>query len=141
MPSRRDRHDRGLRGPLVAGDPLQQKPPLSKSKSKPARFALAIESALDQISQHCPDALIGVQVGFEDVPTPQLGWDNRVPLGVARSATSQNVGQIVLYRRVIERRCQDQDSLENLVLLTLVEQLSAITGYSVTELNPDIEPD
>ncbi len=139
MPRRRDRHDRGLRGPLALPNQFTKKPVLNRGMNRQSRFAKAIEQALEQIIENCPQALNRVVVGFEDVPTKFVSWDNRVPLAAARSATAEHPGQIVLYRRPIEHRSDSNSSLKLLVKTTIVEQLNAITGFTIQELDPNSE--
>ena len=149
MPRRRDRHDRGLRGPLALGNPMtprRARPPHPASKSD--FFADAVHAAVDRIGRHCPDALVGVTFGIEDVPhfgpaafPHPLGQDpgsgGRVPLAMAVEAGADNPRQVVVYRRPVEHRAVSRRGLRILVYRTIVEQLSALTGRSVNEIDPE----
>ena len=89
MPARgRDRHSRGLRGPLALAGPMNPRaasPPARAGKSE--FFADAVQAAVDRISRQCPDALAGVAVGIEDVPFLESAWTGpRVPLAAAVEA-------------------------------------------------------
>ncbi len=136
---RRDRHGRGLRGPLSLVSPLTGRlahPPRPTSKSD--FFNDAVHSAVDRIGQQCPDALVGVTFGIEDVPYFDTAWSgNQVPLAVAVEASADRLGQVVVYRRPLEHRAVSRRGLQILVYRTIVEQLSALTGRSVTEIDPD----
>jgi len=57
-------------------------------------------------------------------------------LAAAVEATTERAAQVVLYRRPIEHRAASPRGLRILVHRTLVEQLSALTGRSIAELDP-----
>lgn len=136
---RRDRHDRGIRGPLARANPLTQqvaRPPRPAQKGE--FFNAAVSEALDRIGRQCPDALVGVNVGVEDVPPPDLGWtSDRVPLAAALEGSPDRPGQVVIYRRPLEHRAVSRRGLRILTYRTIVEQLSALTGRAVDEIDPD----
>lgn len=134
----RDRHGRGLRGRLAWPNPYTGAPVPLKARLDPARFfASCVDDALRQINAACPRALVSVDVGIEDVPTIEAGWaPNRVPLAAALSPTVAAHGQIVLFRRPLERRAATRKGLRILVYRTIVEQLSSITAISVDEIDP-----
>src|SRR5215212_6561382 len=126
MPARgRDRHGRGLRGPLALAGPMNPRaasPPARAGKSE--FFAEAVQAAVDRISRQCPDALAGVAVGIEDVPLLESAWTgSRVPLAAAVEA--------------VPDRAASRRGLRILVYRTIVEQLSALTGRSVEEIDPE----
>lgn len=136
---RRDRHDRGLRGPLAMRNPLTGstvepvRPP-----SRTSFFEEALQAAIERVANQCPDALQGIEFGVEEVPYLQTAWSGeRVPLAAAVAATATSAGRVVLYRRPLEHRAATRLGLQILVHRTLVEQLSALTGRSVNELDPD----
>lgn len=135
---RRDRRGRGIRGPLAwpnrwTGDPVPvQRPPQGREL-----FDVAVSGAVARIRASAPDAISRVTVGIEDVPPAPAGWTgNRVPLAAAIEATPEQGPRVVLYRRPIEHRTVSSRGLRILVHRTLVEQLSALTGRSVADLDP-----
>lgn len=136
---RRDRHGRGLRGPLARSNALTSRiaqPPRPATKAD--FFNDAVRASLDRIGRQCPEALIGVMVGIEDVPPVDGGWAaDRVPLAAALEGTIDRPGQVVIYRRPLEHRAMTRRGLRILVYRTIVEQLSALTGRSVEEIDPD----
>jgi len=136
---RRDRHGRGLRGPLARSNALTAQvaqPPRPASKAD--FFNDAVQGALDRIGRQCPDALVGITVGIEDVPPVDGGWPaDRVPLAAALEGTVDRPGQVVIYRRPLEHRAMTRRGLRILAYRTIVEQLSALTGRSVSEIDPD----
>jgi hypothetical protein len=136
---RRDRHGRGLRGPLAQPNSLTPRiaqPPRRASKAE--FFNDAVQAALERIGRQCPEALFGITVGIEDVPPVDGGWaTHRVPLAAALEGTAERPAQVVIYRRPLEHRAMTRRGLRILVYRTIVEQLSAVTGRSVDEIDPD----
>jgi len=143
MPGRRDRHDRGLRGPIALPNPLTGKAvPLRRSPSRAEFFLECVSDAVARIGVRCPQALDGVDVGIEEVPYLATAWSGeRVPLAAAIEATPAHPAQIVIYRRPLEHRAVSRPELRRLIHRTLVEQLSALTGLAVETIDPTIEPD
>jgi hypothetical protein len=135
----RDRHGRGLRGPLSLPNPLtarRAKPPHPASKAD--FFTEAVHDAVDRIGLQCPDVLVGITFGIEDVPHFDMAWSgDQVPLAAALEGTPDQPGQVVIYRRPLEHRAVSRHGLRILVYRTIVEQLSALTGRSVEEIDPD----
>ena len=136
---RRDRHGRGLRGPLVLPNGLTTRRPIPPRRSgRTAFFDDSVEGAVERVARQCPEALAGIAVGVEDVPAFDPSWSGgRVPLAAALEATSESTAQVVLYRRPLEHRAASRRGLRILVYRTVVEQLSALTGHSVAEIDPD----
>ena len=139
MSSRRDRHGRGIRGPLAMSSPL------SRRRARPPHptnrldfFHDAVQASVDKIGRQCPEALRGITVGVQDVPQFDLAWSpDRVPLAAALDGTPDRPPQVVVYRRPLEHRAATRRGLRILVYRTIVEQLSALTGRSVDEIDPD----
>ena len=142
MSKRRDRHGRGVRGPLSWPNPLTGAPiPLRHRPARIESFTKAITASVDRVSKACPRALVGMSIGFEDVPAGLSNWLEHVPLAQATSARPGLRGQVVLYRRPIEFRVDNPRELRALVHRTVLEQLSAATGIPVYELDPDARPE
>lgn len=99
-------------------------------------FADCLRGSLARIAGHCPAALAGVEVGFEDVPTLTDAWYDSVPLAAAVSARPGSPAQVVLYRRPLEHRAHGRRELARLVHRTVVEQLAALTGIDSNEIDP-----
>lgn len=138
MAKHRDRHQRGLRGRLAWPNPYTGTPvPLKRQVvSHVDFFTECVKDALGQIGDHCPRALVGVDVGIEEVPTVQPSWaPNRVPLAAAVSNPGLN-SQIVVFRRPLEHRAASRKGLRILVFRTIVEQLNGLTGIPIDELDP-----
>ncbi|MFV0450897.1 MAG: metallopeptidase family protein [Propioniciclava sp.] len=134
----RDRHSRGFRGRLALPNPYTGAPvPWAGGQSRAEFFAVCVHDALAQITDRCPRALAAMDIGVEDVPSSFPAWaPHRVPLAAAASASPTKHGQVVLYRRPLERRARTRSGLRILVFRTLVEQLSEATGIPTEEIDP-----
>lgn len=145
---RRDRHGRGLRGPLYPAS-------LPAATSPAERFDSLVLDALEPIESRWRSELTKLDVAVDDVPevpddAPAPGGDpdarvddgvlhdgqvplsRLVPAGVDRSGLPTRA-RIVLYRRPLEARAQDSAELGDLVHDVLVEQIAAYLG-----VEPDI---
>lgn len=139
MPHNRDRHDRGLRGPLsVANDITGEPVPLRRRASSAEYFVSAVENAISRIRDSAPEVLRGVTIGIEEVPTLTESWGSEpVPLAAALDKTDKRPAQVVVYRRPLEFRAPSRPDLDALVHRTIVEQLAALTGLEATTIDPD----
>lgn len=139
MAHRRDRHGRGLRGPLALPNALTGPPvPLRGRAGRAEFFTECVRTAVARVQDACPSALVAIDIGIEDVPSGEGLWaHDRVPLAAAISSNPTRHGQIVLYRRPLERRAETRKGLRILVFRTLVEQLAALTGIPAAEIDPE----
>lgn len=141
MPRHRDRHDRGLRGPLASSaSPTMQRALRRRQLPPAAWFEQCVQESIARIIRTCPQALSGVDVGVDDVPPVRPG-DVQVPLAAAVEATATQPAQVVIYRRPLEHRASHRRHLAQLVHRTLVEQLAAVTAYSASQIDPDLDRD
>lgn len=133
----------GLRGPMALPNPYTGRPaPLPRRSGRQEFFLTCLGDALAQVQRTCPDALQGIDIGTEEVPDSAVLWrDDRVPLAAAVEATSTEAARIVVFQRPMEHRAASRAGLRILVHRTLVEQLSALTGRSVEEIDPTLDGD
>lgn len=138
MPSkRRDRRGRGLRGPLAWPNHWTDDPvPLPRRPRHGELFSSAVGSAVARVRRHRPEVVDRVTIGVEEVPGDAPWATGQVPLAAAIEATADRPAHVVLYRRPIEHRAATTRGLHILVHRTLVEQLAALTGCSVADLDP-----
>lgn len=130
----RDRHGRGLRGPLFPAT-------LPAASTRAEKFDALVLEALEPIEARWRTELTKLDVAVDDVPEiPRTGVppegvlaDNGVPLsrlvqaGVDRRGMPTRA-RIVLYRRPLEARAKDSADLADLVHDVLVEQIAAYLG-------------
>ncbi|WP_156756710.1 metallopeptidase family protein [Actinokineospora pegani] len=129
----RDRHGRGLRGPLYPST-------LPAAATRAEKFDTLVLDALEPIEARWRTELTKLDVAVDDVPevpdspAPEgVLADGGVPLARLVSAGVDRRGQptrarIVLYRRPLEARAKDGADLADLVHDVLVEQVAAYLG-------------
>ncbi|WP_336703743.1 metallopeptidase family protein [Micrococcus terreus] len=142
---RRDRHGRGLRGPLL--------PPAAPARRTPGeRFEDLVADAVDRLAPRVGPAV--EQTRFRTAMIPDR-LDQRIsalqtwgsgsvddPLGDS-TRDPDGTPVITLYRRPLEARAggagtsPDHGLLAELVYATLVEQWAALTGVDPAAIDPD----
>ncbi|MFI6097278.1 metallopeptidase family protein [Lentzea sp. NPDC051213] len=129
----RDRHGRGLRGPLYPAT-------LPAARSRAERFDALVIEALEPIEARWRTELTQLDVAVDDVPDVQVEGedgvveDGNVPLARLLPPTGSDArARIVLYRRPLEARAKDGADLSDLVHDVLVEQVANYLG-----LDPDV---
>ncbi|WP_432558444.1 metallopeptidase family protein [Granulicoccus sp. GXG6511] len=135
---RRDRHGRGLRGPLALPNEHGATVRLRRSHSRDDFFTECVAGSAARINKHCPEALRGVELGVEEVPHLPVAWSgNQVPLAAAIEAGDDHPARVVVYRRPLEHRAASRRGLRILVHRTIVEQLAALTGLTQESIDPE----
>src|SRR5258708_31847974 len=129
---RRDRHGRGLRGPLApAGSPLY--------RSRAERFDDLVLQAVAQLEPRWESELAHVEFAVEEVPsadTPAAGLlpdGDPVPLArldpaLPAAGTPAQPARILLYRRRLLARADDEGQLSELVLDVVIEEFDRLLG-------------
>lgn len=126
----RDRHGRGLRRPLL---PLDSPGYRSRSEA----FDEYVFDAAERLDARWGRTWGRVEFGTEDVPPSDPSpWEPGVPLGRLFPADLGQPARIVLYRRPIEQRAE-QEELPALVRDVLAEHVSAIVGRPPEDVDPD----
>jgi predicted Zn-dependent protease with MMP-like domain len=142
---RRDRHGRGLRGRLV-----QPGVPLYRSRSQ--QFDDLVLDAVARLEPRWETELSGVEFAVQEVPDEDDMADEpgAVPLArvVAGSPESgdparpASAARIVLYRRPLLARADDEDELGELVFDVVVEEFAQVLGLDPETIDPGyIEPE
>jgi predicted Zn-dependent protease with MMP-like domain len=154
---RRDRHGRGVRGPLVAArvevSGRRVRVPLARSRGE--RFDDLVLDVLEHLEQRWARELSGVEVAVEDVPVVGAGEDaafdqdavleqtagGAVPLGRllrggvdARGA--QSPPRVVVYRRPLEARAHDRTELAELVHDVVIDVVALLLELDPDEVDP-----
>ena len=142
MPRSRDRHERGMRGPLALPHTFSSSPVPLHRPNRSEFFTQCVTDAMSAVAARDPHAFDDIDVGVEDVPQWSPTWStDHVPMSAALEGTGSVKAQVVLYERPIEHRAATRDQLRRLVYRTIVEQLSALTGASLLELTGFDEDD
>ncbi len=141
---RRDRHGRGLRGPLTpAGSPLH--------RSRAERFDDLVLQAVAQLEPSWEAELSGIEFAVEEVPAADSPADDPEPVPLARidpgSAVSTDPARparparIVLYRRPLLARAEGEEELSELVLDVVIEEFARLLGIDPQSVDPGYPDD
>jgi predicted Zn-dependent protease with MMP-like domain len=136
---RRDSHGRGLRGTLTPQDV-----PVYRSRAQ--RFDDLVLEAVAQLEPRWEGELSGVEFAVEEIPATDLADDDAEPVPLARldpgSAVAGDLrhtvrpARIVLYRRPLMARADDEDDLRELVLDVVVEEFAQLLGIDPHDVDP-----
>ncbi|OON71302.1 metallopeptidase family protein [Streptomyces tsukubensis] len=131
-PRRRDRHGRGMRGPVAP-------PQVPLSASRAEVFSDLVQDSVDRLERRWPQ-LGEVEFLVLDVPgaeSPEDSWsDDAVPLGATVSAREGRPSAIVVYRRPVEIRTKSRDERAVLVHEVVVEQVADLLGLAPESVDP-----
>lgn len=134
-PRRRDRHGRGMRGPVAP-------PQVPLSVSRAAVFGDLVQDSVERLERRWPQ-LAEVDFLVLDVPPAAGGgddsgaWaDESVPLGGVTAATSAHPARIVVYRRPVEIRTKNRDERALFVHEIIVEQVAELLGLAPESVDP-----
>ncbi|WP_037910305.1 metallopeptidase family protein [Actinacidiphila yeochonensis] len=129
-PRRRDRHGRGMRGPIAP-------PQVPLALSRAEAFDDLVRDAADRLERRWPQ-LADVEFAVQDVPLPQDGAaeGEPVPLGRLIAAAKDRPSRIVVYRRPVEIRAKSRDERALLVHEVVVEQVAELLGLSPENVDP-----
>ncbi|MHB8187198.1 MAG: metallopeptidase family protein [Dermatophilaceae bacterium] len=133
---RRDRHGRGLRGPMAW-------PPVPAMATRTEEFDELVLDAATRIEQRLGKPLGDAEFAVEDVPpSDPAPWESSdVPLGRLFAAQGKMPARIVVYRRPVETRATDARELAALINDVVVEQVASLLGVDPRELDAGYDPD
>lgn len=127
----RDRHGRGLRGPLCP-------PGLPFARTRSEKFDDLVLDAVERLERRWASALAPVELAVEDVPPldDDVDLDGEVPLGRSVPGDGPLPPRIVVYRRPVELRAPEKEDLGGLVHDVVVEQLADLLGLTPEQVDP-----
>jgi predicted Zn-dependent protease with MMP-like domain len=136
---RRDRHGRGLRGRLVPpGVPLY--------RTRSQQFDDLVLDAVARLESRWETELAGVEFAVQEVPEADELADDAGPLPLARTVPgSQNPrdpsrpatpARIVIYRRPLLARSENDSELSDLVFDVVVEEFASVLGLDPESVDP-----
>jgi len=131
--SSRDRHGRGLRGPLAPpGSPA--------SVPRIERFGVLVGEAVDRLEPRWRAHVPAVDVEIQDAPALAPDDDpDEVPLAGYRPATARTPLTVVVYRRPVELRAPERPARVDLVRDLVAEQLADALGLAPGDLDPSYD--
>lgn len=141
---RRDRHGRGLRGRLVPpGVPLY--------RTRSQQFDDMVLDAVARLEPRWGNELARIEFAVQEVPDADELADEFGPLPLARVVPgSPDTGdplrpatatRIVVYRRPLLARAEDDDELSDLVFDVVVEEFADILGLDPESVDPGYRAD
>lgn len=131
---RRDRRGRGVRGPLLPAE-------LPASRTRSQRFDGLVLDAVARLEPRWGEALAEVDVAVELVPPsdPSPWEDDVAPLGRVFPAEGGRRARLVVYRRPVEARADDD--LPRLVHEVVVEQVASLLSRPPEDIDPTVGDD
>ncbi len=132
---RRDRHGRGLRGPLApAGVPL--------SRTRAEHFDDLVLDAVSRLESRWEQQLAGVEFAVEEVPPASSPTGAEpVPLSRSQPAANGKPARIVVYRRPAQARAEGEEELAALVFDVVVEEVARLLGVDPETVDPGYTDD
>ncbi|GAA3489142.1 MULTISPECIES: metallopeptidase family protein [Streptomyces] len=133
-PRRRDRHGRGMRGPVAP-------PQVPLSASRAEAFGDLVQDSVERLERRWPQ-LAEVDFLVLDVPRtatadgPEEWSDEPVPLGGAVPSREGRPACVVVYRRPVEIRTKSRDERAMLVHEVVVEQVAELLGLAPESVDP-----
>ncbi|MET7944834.1 metallopeptidase family protein [Streptomyces sp. NPDC005302] len=131
-PRRRDRHGRGMRGPVAP-------PQVPLAASRAEVFADLVQDSVERLERHWPQL---ADIDFMVLEVPRLEgpgdeWsDEAVPLGGTVAAREGRPARVVVYRRPVEIRTKGRDERAALVHEIVVEQVAELLGLTPETVDP-----
>lgn len=127
----RDRHNRGLRGPLVP-----HVAPIYENPSK--AFERILTHAVEDFGVRLGDELEHLEISLEEIPNYRdlTLAENSVPLGRIEFG---NPTKIVIYKKPIETRCKKINAIDRLTRDTLADLIGLAIGIRPTDIDPDYQ--
>lgn len=137
MSTTRNRHGRGLRGPIVVDSPV----PPARPRTPRQRFDAITLRIVRDLDRRWSQRLGLVEYAVEDVPPVNDGWTDAVPLAALVRGSGARPTRLIFYRRPIEHRCSSGDDVEELVLMVACEQVAELLGIDPRDVHPDYQSD
>ncbi|HMD94799.1 MAG TPA: metallopeptidase family protein [Trebonia sp.] len=136
---RRDRRGRGLRGRLVPpGIPLY--------RTRSQQFDDMVLDAVARLEPRWETELAGVEFAVQEVPEAEELADDSGPLPLSRvvpgspdprdSSRPATPSRIVVYRRPLMARAEDDDELSDLIFDVVVEEFAQVLGLDPETIDP-----
>ncbi|MGW1184743.1 metallopeptidase family protein [Streptomyces drozdowiczii] len=124
-PRRRDRHGRGMRGPVAP-------PQVPLSTSRADGFRDLVQDSVERLERRWPQL---AEVDFVVLEVPETAEDT-VPLGNAVPAEKGRPAQISVYRRPVELRTKSRDERALIIHEIVVEQVAELLGLAPESVDP-----
>nr|WP_184987712.1 metallopeptidase family protein [Sphaerisporangium rubeum] len=125
-----------MRGPLAP-------PHVPIARSRGERFDDLVLDAVDRLRPNWGEQLSAVEFAVEDVPPVEDLLDgpgrlssDPIPFGRVQPPSTGAPAVVVVYRRPLEARARDRETLGTLVHDVVVEQVATLLGLSPETVDP-----
>ena len=118
-------------------------PPVPAMETRRENFDVLVLEAADRVRPHLGTRYATTEFAVEEVP-PQdpAPWEEQVaPLGRLLRATTSRPNRVVIYRRPVEARAQDDVDRADFVREVVTEQGAALLGVPPHEIDPGTDQD
>ncbi|MFC4049381.1 MULTISPECIES: metallopeptidase family protein [Actinomadura] len=129
---RRDRHGRGVRGPLTP-------PQAPVSRTRAERFDDLVDDEVRRLGRRWGRELAKVRFTVEDVPGVEPWFEGPVPLGQTVPGEGDRPVRITVFRRPVEARAKGETELARLIRDLLVEEVADLLGLSPESVDPSYD--
>jgi predicted Zn-dependent protease with MMP-like domain len=132
----------------MRGTLTPQQVPLYRSRAQ--RFDDLVLEAVAQLEPRWQAELAGVEFAVEEIPAEDAADDDPEPVPLARLDPAGGTGapgqprrpaRIVVYRRPLMARADDEDDLSELVLDVVVEEFARLLGVDPQTVDPGYPDD
>ncbi|WP_369202948.1 metallopeptidase family protein [Streptomyces sp. PU-14G] len=131
-PHSRDRHGRGMRGPIAP-------PQVPLALTRAEAFDDLVRDSVARLERHWPQ-LSGVEFAVQEVPRSDNGevreGDDAVPLGRVTEGGGTQPDRVIVFRRPVEIRSRTRDERALLVHEVVVEQVAELLGLAPESVDP-----
>ncbi|MFI6518849.1 metallopeptidase family protein [Spirillospora sp. NPDC050679] len=129
---RRDRHGRGLRGPLTP-------PQAPVSRTRAERFDDLVEDEVRRLGRRWERELAKVEFVVAEVPDLDPDFTGPAPLGETLPGDAGGHARIVVYRRPVEARADGDAETVRLVRDLLVEEVADLLDLPPESVDPSYD--
>lgn len=118
-------------------------PAVPAMESRRERFDALVLDAGDRVRPHLGTRYAELELAVEEVPpVDPAPWEEQTaPLGRLLRGTPTRPHRVVVYRRPVEARAQDEQDLADIVREVVTEQVAALLGVPPHEIDPGMDPD
>lgn len=131
-----------MRGPAILPPRLPDGRRAPARPSRRQRFDEVVLAVVAEVDTHWHHRLGLVEYAVEDAPMLPDDWaEPGVPLASLIPGTGSAPSRLVVFRRPIEHRCADRESLEATVFTVVVEQVADHLGIDPHDVHPRYRAD
>lgn len=118
-------------------------PAVPAMESRRERFDALVLDAGDRVRPHLGTRYAELELAVEEVPpVDPAPWEEQAaPLGRLVRGTASRPHRVVVYRRPVEARAQDEQDLADIVREVVTEQVAALLGVPPHEIDPGMDRD